>query len=109
MKTTKKILSIFATTFLVVEYFALQAYSSKEVDSKMDIVELSNVEALSQAEVDYGNVWFSNLRYVECEISRYEGKNGETYVIKGNKRSCVREFTTNTCEIAWETACTKTK
>lgn len=78
---------------------------------------LENVEALSEGSENEGNSnWFSNLRTVECEISKvnfgagfyYKGvwiAAGGTYTYYGSKKRCEREFTINTCNLANETAC----
>ena len=78
---------------------------------------LANLEAMANPNENGGNtLWFSNLRWVECPISKTNGPVGiyvkgifigayVTYTVYGNKHQCVREFTINTCNLADETPC----
>lgn len=79
---------------------------------------MENLEALANNEDS--DLWFSNLRWVECTISKTNGPVGfyykgvfiaayATYTVYGNKRSCVRELTTNTCYLSYETPCEEIK
>lgn len=74
-----------------------------------------NVEALTNDE-NGNSLWFSNLRTVECTLSKVNGGGafyykgvlvaaGATYTYYGSKRRCEREFTINTCNTRDETAC----
>lgn len=84
-------------------------------NNEMSTLSLANVEALAQNE-DGNSLWFSNLRWVECEIGKINGGGGfyyrgvfiaagAAYTFYGNKQRCNREVTTNTCNLSSETPC----
>ena len=91
--------------------FAGKKYVESPVDGTNDLL-LQNVEALTME----NSLWFSNLRTVECTLSKvnaggvfyYRGAliaAGATYTYYGSRKRCEREFTVNTCDTADETAC----
>lgn len=98
---------------------AYTAHRANSVKDWTDDLLLENAEALAEYESGggYGNiVWFSNFRMVECTLRKentvtgfvYQGKPilvGEWYTYYGSQRKCVREFTTNECNTAYETPC----
>lgn len=94
-------------------YVGYRTYGAYTDVNESDLL-LANAEALADGE---GNVlWFSNLRNVECTLSKinmgaafyYKGvliPAGASYTHYGSKKRCEREITVNTCNTSDETAC----
>lgn len=90
-----------------------QSTCEKKLLTNSDLF-MANVEALT-TEND-NNLWFSNLRTVECTLEKINGgfaiyykgvliPAGASYTHYGSKKRCEREFTINTCYLRDETAC----
>ena len=94
-------------------YAGYRTYDAYAGNSEDDLL-LANAEAL--ANVEGNNLWFANLRNVECTLTKinmggaFYYKNvlipaGATYTAYGSKWKCKREFTLNTCSTSNETSC----